>query len=90
MIVPVQVKLKGHTKPQQRYALVFDDINCPGDFIVYRNALTTAVKEILSEANDSSCFEEELFFLLQLAEFISTSLDEIAEKKKAFSYEKEI
>lgn len=88
MIVPVNVQLKCDTEPQRHYALVFEDVMCPADFITYRNALTTAVKEILSGADDCNCFEKELFFLLQLAEFIATSLDDIADKKKAFGYEK--
>lgn len=87
MIIPVNVQLKHESEPQRHYALVFEDIITPADFITYRNALTTAVKEILSEADDSKCFEEELYFLLQLAEFIATSLDDIANRKKAFGHE---
>ncbi len=81
MIIPVNVQLKHESEPQRHYALVFEDIITPADFITYRNALTTAVKEILSEADESRCFEEELYFLLQLAEFISDSLDNYLTKK---------
>ena len=72
-IVKVNVQLKGESKPEEHYALVFDDAMGYGDFIVYRNALTTAAKAIATE-EDTLCTEE-IFWLIQLSEFINTALD---------------
>lgn len=79
MIIPVTVQLKGESKPQEHYALVFDDVMGPEDFIAYRNALTTVTKVALTDSN--ACCLDELFWLVQLSEFISSSLDEYYQKR---------
>ena len=76
MIIPIKTQLKGDTQPTRHYALVFDDVITPADFAAYRNALTTAVKNILTYCDTCDSFSGEMFLLLQLAEFIGTSLDE--------------
>lgn len=84
MIVPVQVQLKGENEPQQHLALVFPDMETTEDFIAYRNAATGAAKAILECDEVSSGYTTECFFLLQLAEFISDSLDrELTKRKKS-------
>ena len=50
-------------------------VQLKGDLVVYRNALTTAVKAILTSSDDF-CLEKECFFLLQMAEYISSFLDD--------------
>ena len=74
MIIKTLVQLKGESEPQQHFALVFDDIVDPRDFVTYRNALTTAVKSILT-SEDGEYLQDECFFLIQLSEYISSSLD---------------
>lgn len=74
-IIRTQVQLRGESEPQQHYALVFDDALSPADFLVYRNALTTAAKAIVSSDEDAGNFSNELFWLIQLSEFINTALD---------------
>ena len=74
MIVPVSVQLKGEREPHERFALVFEDITVPEDFISYRNAATMAAKTILC-SNFSQDLTDECYWLLQFAEYISTSLD---------------
>lgn len=75
MIIRTLVQLKGEKEPHQHYALVFDDAMGPQDLIAYRNAATSAVKAIIS-SSDNCFMEQECFFLLQLAEYISSSLDD--------------
>ena len=72
-IIQTLVQLKGESEPKPHYALVFDDASDPVDFMVYRNALTTAAKTLASEC-DGMC-DSEIFWLIQLSEFISTALD---------------
>lgn len=74
MIVPMLVQLKGESEPKQHFALVFDDATDPQDLSVYRNAAIEAVKAIITSSDDFY-LDEECFWLLQLAEFISDSLD---------------
>lgn len=90
MTVPVKVQLKGESEPQQRLALVFDDVYLPDDLIPYRNALTMACKEVTSSEDGN--YLDEVFWLLQLAEFISSSLDdELERRRKSISdYQKHI
>ena len=73
MIIRAMVQLNGDKEPEPHLALVFDDAIGPGDFITYRNALTTAAKVMVTE-EDSLCVDE-AFWLIQLAEFIDTALD---------------
>ena len=75
MIIPVSVQLKGETQPQRHLALVFPDAMLPADLIPYRNAATTVAKEVLTNSDIGSCLNDECFWLVQFAEFISTSLD---------------
>ena len=72
-IIRTKVQLKGEKEPQEHYALVFDDAIGPADFLVYRNALTTAAKMLVSD-EDIICYNE-AFWLIQLSEFINTALD---------------
>ncbi len=81
MIVKVNVQLKGEKEPQDHYALVFDDAMGPADFIAYRNALTMTAKELASNESSSGYYDEEIFWLIQLSEFISTSLDDELKKE---------
>jgi len=81
MIVPVKVQLKGEKEPEQHLALVFEDARIPEDLISYRNALTTACKAILTN-EDGNFFTDEVFWMLQLAEFISSSLDDEMERRR--------
>ena len=76
MIVKVKVQLNGDKEPREHYALVFPDVTLPEDFIPYRNALTTSAKEIISNPDVGDCLNDEAFWLIQLSEFISTSLDD--------------
>lgn len=75
MIVPMLVQLKGESEPRQHFALVFEDAMGPQDLIAYRNAATTVVKSVLSSTDFEPYLADECFWLLQLAEFISSSLD---------------
>ena len=80
MIINTLVQLKGEKEPQPHIALVIDDAITPSDLAAYRNALTTAAKFILT-CEDGENFHEECFWLLQLSEFISSSLDMELERK---------
>lgn len=82
MIVPVKVQLKGDKEPQRHLALVFEDAVIPHDFIPYRNALTTAAKEILTCGDYDGCCNDEMFRMLQLAEFISSSLEDELQRRE--------
>ncbi|MBR0166123.1 MAG: hypothetical protein IJQ13_04515 [Prevotella sp.] len=73
-IIKTMVQLKGESEPQQHFALVFDDVMSPADFMMYRNALTTAAKAMLN-SDESDLYSSELFYLIQLSEFINTALD---------------
>ena len=75
MITTVNVQLKGEASPRKHYALVFHDAMGPEDFISYRNALIAASKAIVSTPDLSGCLDDEAFWLLQLSEFITYSLD---------------
>ena len=77
MIIKVNVQLKGEKEPRTHYALVFPDAMAPADFIPYRNAITTAAKEIVSNPDVSGLLNDEAFWLIQMAEFITASLDNI-------------
>ena len=72
-IIKTTVQLKGENEPRQHYALVFDDVTELGGFMLYRNALTTASKTLAAECGDLC--DSEIFYLIQLSEFISTALD---------------
>ena len=72
-IIRTTVQLRGDKEPRQHLALVFDDARTLSKFMAYRNALTTAAKMLAS--NDDNICSEEIFYLIQLAEFISTALD---------------
>lgn len=80
MITPVTVQLKGDREPQQHYALVFPDVTQPDDLILYRNAATSIVKQVIVTEELGDSLADECFWLLQFAEFISTSLDELLAK----------
>lgn len=81
MIITTNVQLKGESQPQKHLALVFPGPMGPEDLILYRNAMTEAVKAILTSSDyDGGYLSSECFYLLQMAEFISDSLDEEAEK----------
>ena len=71
-IIKTTVQAKGDKEPKEHFALVFDGISDLSDFMFYRNALTTAAKTLAS--SDDFCTDE-IFWLIQLAEFISSSLD---------------
>ena len=77
MIIKVKVQLKGEEQPHIHHALVFPDVMAPDDFITYRNAMTAAAKEIVSNPDVNGLLNDEAFYLIQLAEFITTSLDDI-------------
>lgn len=72
-IIKTLVQLKGESEPRPHLALVFDDARDPVDFMVYRNALTMAAKQLVSE--DDGTYTDQVFWLIQLSEFISTALD---------------
>ena len=76
-IVPIKIQLKGDKEPKTHYALVLPDIKHPEDFICYRNALLEAVKSLLTDEGLSGYMAEDLFWLVQLSEFITTSLDNL-------------
>ena len=80
MIITTLAQLKGESEPQPHIALVIDDAVMPSDLISYRNALTTAAKFILT-CWDGENFHDECFWLLQLSEFINSSLDIELESK---------
>ena len=80
MTIQALVQLKGEKEPEKHVALVIEDATTPCDLAVYRNALTSAAKVILT-SDDGEYFLEECFFLLQLAEYIGTSLDTELEDK---------
>lgn len=80
MIIPVNVRLKGESEPNKHYALVFSDVMGIEDFIAYRNALTKAVKACLT-SDSAGYIDNELFWLVQLSEFISSSIDEAYKNK---------
>jgi hypothetical protein len=67
------VQLKGESEPQPHYALVFDDATSLAVFMIYRNALTSAAKALASQGED--LWNDEIFQLIQLSEFISSALD---------------
>lgn len=73
-IIKTVVQLKGEKEPHQHIALVFDDVMEPADLMFYRNALTMATKAVLISDN-SDLYSSELFWLIQLSEYISTALD---------------
>lgn len=80
MIITTTVKLKGETRPCEHLALVFPGPMGTEDLIAYRNAMTEAVKAILTSGDFDGYLSSECFYLLQMAEFITDSLDEEAEK----------
>lgn len=69
------VQLPGETEPQPHYALIFDDVVKPIDFTTYRNALMDAAKAIMS-INDLGPLQNDVYWLLQIAELISSALDQ--------------
>lgn len=82
MIIPVQAQLKGEKEPRRHLALVFPDADVPEDFILYRNAATQAVKAILGSPDIEPCLTDEMYWLIQFSEFISSSLDmELRQRK---------
>lgn len=78
-IVKVEIQLKGDSKPCKHLALVFDGVTTPKDLIPYRNAALEASKAICSDASMSACLSDEAFWLIQLAEFITTALEDFHE-----------
>lgn len=81
MIITTTVKLKGESRPCEHLALVFPGPMGTEDLIAYRNAMTEAVKAILTSGDyDDGSLSSECFYLIQMAEFITDSLDEEAEK----------
>lgn len=88
MIIPVNVQLKGESQPNKHYALVFSDVMGVEDFIAYRNALTTAVKACLT-SDSAGYIDNELFWLVQLSEFISSSIDEASKIEDSRKYAEE-
>lgn len=80
MIITTNVQMKGESHPDRHLALVFPGVMYPEDLIPYRNAMTEAVKAILTSDNYDGWLSDECFYLIQMAEFISDSLDEEAEK----------
>lgn len=69
------VQLPGEAEPTPHYALVFDDVVTPEDFVSYRDALLSAAKTILG-MDDPGTLSEEAYWLVQMAEFIDASLDQ--------------
>jgi len=80
-IIKTEVQLTGELRPRQHYALVFPDAYSPEDLIPYRNALTQAVKTITVSEEACQYIHDELFWLIQLAEFITTALDDNRKSK---------
>jgi len=72
-IIRTQLQLNGESEPQQHYALVFDDATGLHTFMTYRHALTSAAKGLASMGDD--IWNDEIFQLIQLSEFISSALD---------------
>lgn len=75
MIIRTKAQFGKDVEPQQYFALVFEDVSVLRDFVTYRNALTMITKAVLSIPELDYVYDE-CFWLLQLSEFISTSLDE--------------
>ena len=80
MIIRVKVQLKGDDAPKNHLALVVPGAMTPEDLIPYRNAITSSVKALLTDEGLSGYLAEDLFWLVQLSEFITTSLDNIKRK----------
>lgn len=80
MIIQTLIQLKGESEPRQHFALVFDDVARAEDFIPYRNALTTVAKAVIT-SSEPDAYADELFWIVQMAEFISSSLDLEYQKK---------
>ncbi len=81
-IINTEVQLKGDSKPTDYYALVFPDVITPDDFIPYRNALVSTVKNILACCDNCDTLSGDMFWLLQLAEFITAALEELETASK--------
>lgn len=86
MIISQQLQLKGETEPHRHIALVFPDACGPEDLIAYRDAVTTAVKVILTSENVPGNLSDDCFFLLRLAEFIDDSIDAELSRAKETIY----
>ena len=80
MMIRTLVQSAEGKEPQQMIALVIEDALTFRDLITYRNALTMVVKAVLA-TQELEFVHEECFWLLQLVEFISTSLDDELNKK---------
>lgn len=74
MITTVTAQLKYEKEPREHIALVFDDAQVPADLAVYRDAAIAAAKAIVSVPELGGCMDQDIFWLLQFAEFINVSL----------------
>lgn len=69
------IQMPGDSEPQLHFALVFDDVVSPIDFTTYRNALIDSAKAIMS-IKDLGPLQNDVYWLLQIAELISSALDQ--------------
>lgn len=74
-IIPVKTKTSSDGKPRVCWALLFPDADTPEVLADYRNALTQCAKYILSSEDTDGRMDDELFFIIQLAEFITVGID---------------
>lgn len=81
MIIPVSVQMKGEKEAHCRLAVVLPDAYGPTDLINYRNALMECIKAILATDELQGYLDDELWWLMQLTEYINAGLDEALEKK---------
>lgn len=83
-IIPVKLQLKSEKRASVHWALLFPDACRPEDLIDYRNALTQCAKSILCDDEKSVLLSDELFYLIQLAEFITVGIDDYHNEKVAW------
>lgn len=83
-IVPVKVQIKGESQSRVHWALLFPDASQPEDLADYRNALTQCAKSILCDDEKAVQLNDELFYIIQLAEFITTALEDYRNENVAW------
>lgn len=76
MIKTVKAKVGNDTKPEEHLALVIEDISDLSDLAVYRKALMGVAKSVLITDDLVPYQCDNLFWILQLADYIASSFEQ--------------
>lgn len=76
MIKTVKAKVGNDTKPEEHLALVIEDVDNITDLIAYRKALMGVAKSVLITEDMVPYQCDNLFWILQLADYIASSFEQ--------------